>query len=167
MELYTQVTASPLSKTGYVGYTLNGDGRVIVWATPRIGTFVGVRPSYVTFGGTQKHAFNGLAGFALRDHWISQMPGRLYLAYEQEIGGCVWATPSNPCPLTSAKFIGGRVEQDFRMTSRIRFGIAIATGRVNQQINPNAPQAGAIYGIATQVDLTFRFTPKKQSTDPY
>jgi len=167
LELYTQLTASPITKTGYYGATAVGDGRAIFWAAPKVALFVGVRPSYVYFGGVQKHAFNGMAGVVIRDHWNPNMPGRLYVAYEQEIGGCVWATAANPCPITSAKFIGARVEQEFRMNSHLRVGIAAAMGRVNAQINPYAPQAGAIYGFGGQFDMTFRFTLKKQSTDSY
>lgn len=167
IEFYTQALYSPLTKTGYSGHTLVGDARTIFWLDEKAAFFIGVRPSYVDFGNTQKHAFNGLVGLVIRDHWNPNMPGRLYLAYEQEIGGCVWATSTNPCPITSAEFIGGRLEQDFRMNSHLRVGLAAVAGRVNQQINPNAPASGPIYGFAGQFDLTFRFTLRREGTDAY
>lgn len=167
IEFYTQALYSPLTKTGYSGHTLTGDARTIFWLDDKAAIFIGVRPSYVDFGGTQKHAFNGLVGLVVRDHFSPTMPGRLVLAYEQEIGGCVWATSTNPCPITSAEFIGGRLEQDFRETSHFRVGLAAAVGRINQQINPNAPAAGPIYGIAAQFELTARFTFRHESTDAY
>lgn len=167
LELYADAMASPFTKSGYSGYTLVGDGRTIFWLTPKVAGFVGVVPSYVVFGNVHKHAINGLAGVVIRDHWNPNSPGRLVLAYEQEIDGCVWATATNPCPLTSSEFIGGRVSQEFRMNSRFRFGIDGAVGRINQQINPNAPQAGALYGLAVSVELTFRFTLRKDAVDVY
>lgn len=167
LELYAQAMASPITKTGYAGYTLVGDGRVMYWVNSKVAPFVGVVPSYVEFGSDKKHAINGLVGVVIRDHWNPTSPGRLTLAYEQEIGGCVWATPQNACPLTSSEFIGGRASQDFRMNSRLRFGIDGAVGRINQQINPNDSHAGALYGLAVSVELTFRFTLRKDTASIY
>jgi hypothetical protein len=167
LELDAAGLYSPLTKFGYSGHTWQGSGSAVQWIRPKIGIVERFHYSHVDFGATEKSANDILAGIVLRTHWNPNMPGRVYLMGEYELGGCVWNFPGKPCPLTSSRFRGGSAEIEFRMASRLRFGLDITAGRINQQINPACRPCGPIYGFAVQAGLVLRFTPFPQSVLAY
>lgn len=147
------------------GFVANGNG--LIWVKPRLAFYGSLRFSAEYFDGISKHATYLQTGVVIRDRWNTEMPGRLYVSYEQELGGCVWATPSNPCPLTSSQLKGATLEQEFRMTNHLRFSAIMGVYIVGNQVNPNAPQAGQSHSLATEGLFRLRYVIGKQGNGAY
>ncbi len=140
------------------------DVRIILWVKPRFGFVVGVRPTQVWFSGISKTPVRLIAGVSVRDSLLGAA-GRLDVLGEYEIGGCTWATPSNPCPVTASRLRGGLVYQEFAVLPHLRIGVEAVLGRVGEQVNPFAPQVGQTHAFVATVLAVFRiplFAEKKQ-----
>jgi len=151
-ELQSGTAFSPLTKQGFSGWTFTSDARVIGWLRPRVGIAGGFHYGVVKFGNTTKHVPAFTAGVAIRDS-LGGAAGRLYINYYSEIGGCVWATASNPCPITASQLKGGEAYQEFRFSqqSHWRLGLGGGVYRGGSQVNPFAPQAGQAHYVAGRI----------------
>lgn len=110
----------------------------------------------------KKGGFSPFVGVTIKDAWFGS-PGRLDIDYLIPTG-CVWATATNACPLTSPRELGIIAQQEFALWSRFHIGARGGWIQYGDQVNPSAPELGQPRHNIGFVDAIFRFEltrPKK------
>jgi hypothetical protein len=120
------------------GFSLIFGTQGIVWLDKKWGVVGGMRFSRLFTSQFNKSGNFPLLGIALRDTWMKELPGRLFLTYEFPTG-CVWATASNPCDIQSNRLQGVNFNQEFQMSRHLRFGLLMGFYRFCDQSNQHEP----------------------------
>lgn len=183
VELQPEFSISPDVKTfAQSGHSISVAGRGLVWITHRVaaeggatwGEYWSEQPIGSTcpagwsapdgpdgqqcltkFSPLHKSTWAPVAGVVIRDGWFGAR-GRLRVEYQFPTG-CVWATSSNPCPITSNRVRGVEVFQEFELWPRVRLGVKGGWFRYGDQVNPNAPAVGQVQHDTGEVSATLRY----------
>jgi hypothetical protein len=126
----------------------------VLWITRRFGLTAACEWHSLWTSQFTKRGWHPFTGIVLRDRL--KAPGRLYVNLSIPVG-CVWATPSAPCPLQSNRLVGPTITQEWQIRPHIRFTVQGGVYHFCDQGNPNDQAAGRICQWANTEMLGLRF----------
>jgi hypothetical protein len=134
------------------GNSLDLGGSVIGFATNRLGFIASLDHTALWTSEFDKKSWAPAAGVVLRNDLFG--PARLYVTYLMP-AGCVWATPTNPCPIQSNRLQGVQVHEDVQGWSHGRWGLDSGVYHFCDEGNPNEPAAGRHCHMGATMMATF------------
>lgn len=96
-----------------------------------------------------------VVGAAILDSWYGA-PGRFVVEYHFP-SGCVYATASDPCPITSPRTRALTFSQEFELWHKLRLGVLGGWLNYGDQVNPNAPNVPQSRHNTGYVTATVRY----------
>lgn len=148
------------------GNSLLASGQGLFWFNHRFAAVGGMHFARLWTSQFDKSAFFPLAGIAIRDRWMGELPGRMYIYYEFPTG-CVLATATNPCNIQSNRLQGANFDQEFRVRPHLRVGFLFGFYHSCDQGNPFAPNVPRSCHYTVTSALQFRFEFANLGSTPY
>jgi hypothetical protein len=167
IELQVSTTYSPDHKfITNDGNSFLASAQSLFWINHRVAAVGGMHFSRLWTSQFNKSAFFPLVGIAIRDRWMGELPGRMYITYEFPTG-CVWATAGNPCLLQSNRLQGVNFDQEFRVWPHLRVALLYGFYNFCDQGNPFAPNVPRSCHYTVTSALQFRFEFANLGSAPY